>query len=153
MKLRLNIFPALAFAIVAFFAGWVLGDFHADPLPSAVISEVDAGRESAAWGTFLLYFNQETYGTKDVVAGVAVINPGMEIHPPHVHAEEEYLLVTEGTGTWHLNGEEFPANAGDMLYASPWDVHGISNSGADTLRFVVWKWNSKGMAIPAASTR
>ncbi len=153
MKLRLHLFPALAFAIVAFFAGWVLGDFHSDPMPSAVVSKANAGIDVADWGTFFLYYDKETYGTRDVVTGIAEINPGMQIHPPHVHAEEEYLLVTRGSGSWHLNGEQFPASTGDMLYAAPWDIHGISNTGSDTLHFVVWKWNNKGMAVPSAAPR
>ena len=66
-----------------------------------------------------------------------------------VGIEEEYLIVTEGTGTWHLEGEEREATAGDMLYAAPWDVHGITNTGAVPLRFVVWKWHSKGLDLPA----
>ncbi len=53
-------------------------------------------------------------------------------------------MVTEGTGTWHLNGTEFKAVAGDMLYAAPWEIHGIKNTGDTPLVFVVWKWNNKG---------
>jgi len=83
-----------------------------------------------------------------VLTGVAVIKPGMEIHPPHQHAEEEYLMVTEGQGTWHLNGKTFAAQKGDILYAAPWDVHGIKNTGTTPLTFVVWKWNNKGLALP-----
>ncbi|MCB0716903.1 MAG: cupin domain-containing protein [Bacteroidetes bacterium] len=147
--MKSNLIPALTFAFVAFLAGWVLGDRHSVSTNSAVISRDGAGREVAEWGHFYTYFNQDTYGTKDVLAGVAVLKPGRQIHPPHLHAEEEYLMVLTGSGTWHLNGEEFPATAGDMLYAAPWDIHGITNSGTDSLSFVVWKWNAKGMAVPS----
>ena len=37
-------------------------------------------------------------------------------------------------------------------HAAPWDVHGIRNTGRAPLRFVVWKWNSKGVA-PAPRLR
>ena len=118
-------------------------------LPSAIVSRAASRREDFDWGTLHTYYAGETYGTRDVLAAVAVIKPGREIHPPHEHAEEEYLMVTEGSGTWHLDGRDTPAQAGDMLYARPWDVHGIRNTGTTPLTFVVWKWNNKGVALPA----
>ena len=115
---------------------------------SAIVSQADARRDDADWGAFYTYFEGESYGARDALAGVAVIDPGQEIHPPHEHAEEEYLMVLEGTGTWHLNGETRAAEAGDLLYAAPWDVHGITNTGTEPLRFVVWKWGAPGVAAP-----
>jgi mannose-6-phosphate isomerase-like protein (cupin superfamily) len=120
--------------------------------PSAIRAQAEARRADADWGTLYTYFDGESYGTRDGLAAVAVIKPGREIHPPHEHAEEEYLMVLEGEGTWHLNGRERRARAGDMQYAAPWDVHGIRNTGRTPLRFVVWKWNTKGVA-PAARPR
>ena len=120
--------------------------------PSAIRSERDAKRQDFDWGTLYTYYEGESHGTKDALAAVAVIKPGREIHPPHQHAEEEYLMVVEGEGMWSLNGRETPARKGDMQYAAPWDLHGIRNTGTTPLRFVVWKWSSKGVA-PAAKPR
>ena len=113
-----------------------------------MVSLEKAAKDPADWGTFHAYYTGTTYGTTDALAGVAVIKPGMEIHPPHEHTEEEFLMVLSGNGTWHLNGDEFPANTGDMLYAAPWDIHGITNTGNTPLKFVVWKWNNKGVDVP-----
>lgn len=118
------------------------------PQPSAILAQAESERADFEWGTLYTYFSGESYGTQDALVAVAVIKPGWEIHPPHEHAEEECLMVTEGTGTWSLNGEARPARAGDMLYAAPWDVHGITNTGETPLTFVVWKWSSKGGAPP-----
>ncbi len=114
-----------------------------------VISRSESQREDADWGVFLKYFEGASHGAEDVLSGVAEIKPGWEIHPPHTHAEEEYLMVLEGEGVWTVKGEDFPAKAGDMLYASPWESHGIRNTGDVTLKFVFWKWNSSGLPIPA----
>lgn len=143
MTLRL-----LATAALAFGAGVALPD--SDPAPSAIVADAEARHEAFDWGELITYFEGETYGTVDGLAAVAVIEPGQEIHPPHEHAEEEYLMVLEGSGTWHLLGEERPAEAGDMLYAAPWDVHGLTNTGDVPLRFVVWKWANKGVEAPVA---
>ena len=133
--------------IVAFIAGFLVAQ-EDNTIHSAVISLNKAQNQKNDWGVFYTYFCGETYGTKDVLTGVAVIKPGMQIHPPHIHAEEEYLMVTEGTGSWHLNGKDFPAQKGDILYAAPWDIHGITNSSNEPLEVVVLKWNNKGMKLP-----
>ena len=108
-----------------------------------VLSEQDTQKDSFEWGQLLTYYAGETEYSKDALSGVAIINPGMQIHPPHVHSEEEYLMVLEGSGTWSVEGEEFSAQAGDLLYAAPWDEHGIKNTGSTPLRFVFFKWNPK----------
>jgi mannose-6-phosphate isomerase-like protein (cupin superfamily) len=135
--------------ILALAAGVVVSKQRSDRQASAIVSQQEAQRQDFDWGTLYTYFNRETYGTRDGLAAVAVIRPGWEIHPPHQHAEEEYLIVVEGSGTWHLNGQERDAKPGDMQYAAPWDVHGIKNTGNTPLRFVVWKWNNKGV-VPLA---
>ncbi len=112
-------------------------------IDTQVITEQSALREDANWGVFRKYFEGNSAGTKMVLTGTAEIKPGMEIHPPHTHAEEEYLMVLEGEGTWTVNGNSFAAKAGDMLYAAPWDSHGIKNTGDKTLKFVFWKWVSE----------
>lgn len=91
---------------------------------------------------------EETYGTKGVVTGTLTLLPQSEAHPPHKHAEEEYLFISKGSGIWSVNGKEFPAKAGDLLYASPWDLHGLFNSDTVALEFYFVKWNNKGIAIP-----
>jgi mannose-6-phosphate isomerase-like protein (cupin superfamily) len=89
-----------------------------------------------------------TYGLKDVSSGILSIFPGNEAHPPHQHVEEEFLLITKGSGTWNINGKEIKAKTGDLLYASPWDMHGIYNSDTTNLEFFFVKWNNKGLPLP-----
>ena len=134
-------------SIVSFITGFLAAQ-EDNKIHSTVIPLDKALEQQNDWGVFYTYFSGETYGTKDVLTGVAVIKPDMQIHPPHIHAEEEYLMVTKGEGSWHLNGRDFPAQKGDILYAAPWDIHGIKNTGNQPLEFVVWKWNNKGMNLP-----
>lgn len=122
-----------------------LAQHRANAKRSSIVSEKNAKRQEFEWGTLITYAEGQSYSTRDGLAAVAVIKPGWEIHPPHRHAEEEYVLVTEGQGVWNLNGRETAAVAGDMQYAAPWDLHGLKNTGTTPLRFVVWKWNGKGV--------
>lgn len=96
------------------------------------------------------YFTGETHGTTNLLTAVAVVKPGESVHPAHRHAEEEFLAIAEGSGVWHLDGKEFPAQKGDVLYIEPWVFHGLVNTGTEPLTFLVVRWNSKGIAPPAA---
>lgn len=115
-----------------------------------VMQRPEAKSQSADWGTLLTYFEGASWGTEAVETGVAEIKPGWEIHPPHAHAEEEYLMIIEGDGTWMVNGKTFQANTGDMLYAAPWSLHGLKNTGSSNMKFVFWKWTSSGITPPPA---
>jgi len=117
-------------------------------LRSGVISAEAAKLHKGDWGEIRLYFTGETSGTKDVLTAVAVVKPGKTVHRAHRHAEEEYLILTEGSGTWSLAGKEFPAKRGDVLYVEPWIYHGVRNTGTKSLVFVVVRFNSKGVKIP-----
>jgi quercetin dioxygenase-like cupin family protein len=120
------------------------------PLSSARVSWAEAPATKADWGELRAHFEGETYGLGGALEAVAVLKPGQQIHPPHQHADEEFLVVTDGSGRWHLDGKEFAAAKGDAIYAAPWVVHGITNTGSAPLTFVVFKWSSKGVKAPAA---
>ena len=105
---------ALAIAVAL-----VLAMPNTDVQPSAIVAQKDALREDFTWGSLYSYYKTETFGTKDVLAAVAVIKPGREIHPPHQHAEEEYLMVVAGNGTWSASGNQVCKGNNGTLIANP----------------------------------
>jgi mannose-6-phosphate isomerase-like protein (cupin superfamily) len=149
MKRSLTYFGVPAVCVLSFMAGLVVSSERDAAQSSAIVPQSQAEKEEFDWGTLYTYFEGDSFGTRDALTAVAVIKPGQEIHPPHDHSDEEYLMVVSGSGMWHLNGADSPAQTGDILYAKPWDVHGIKNTGDTPLTFVVWKWQSKGVGIPA----
>jgi mannose-6-phosphate isomerase-like protein (cupin superfamily) len=46
-----------------------------------------------------------------------------------------------------LDGKEFPAKRGDILYTEPWVHHGLTNTSSEPLSFVVVRFNGKGVAV------
>jgi mannose-6-phosphate isomerase-like protein (cupin superfamily) len=141
--------------IALFSAGWAassaLEDARSDRrLRSRVMTWDEAKARVAGWGEMRTYFTGETYGTTNLLAATAVVKPGESVHPAHRHAEEEFLVIAEGSGVWHLDGKEFPARKGDVLYVEPWIFHGLVNTGAEPLTFFVVRWNNKAIAAPAA---
>ena len=85
---------------------------------------------------------------KDVLTAVAIANPGKAVHRAHRHAQKEYWILVEGSGTSSLEGREFPAKRNDILYTEPWVYHGLTNTSSEQLVFVVVRFNSKGVTIP-----
>jgi len=137
--------------MAATLAGWSparAADPQPRPLKSGIVSFDDAKATKADWGELRRYFGGETAGTKNVLTAVAIIKPGKAIHRAHRHAEEEYLILAEGSGTWSLDGKEFPAKRGDILYVEPWVYHGLTNTGKEQLIFVVVRFSSKGVKAP-----
>ena len=124
----------------------------AAPKENAISTQVrawnDARSHVDSWGEMRFYFTGETYATKDLLTAVAVVKPGESVHPAHRHAEEEFLVIAEGSGQWHVDGREFPANKGDVLYVEPWLFHGLVNTGQTPLTFLVIRWNGKGLPVP-----
>ncbi len=115
---------------------------------SAIKSEASIPREKADWGTFHAYFTNPTEVLNPVLVGVAKIDAGQQIHPPHRHADEEYLMITKGKGTWYLNGKETPAKEGDILFARSWVYHGVKAADDSPLEFVVFKYSGRD-SIPS----
>ena len=117
-------------------------------LKSKVVGWDEARSTKADWGEMRFYFQGETLGTKNVLTAVATVEPGKTVHPAHRHAEEEYLVIAAGSGTWSLAGKESAAKRGDVLYVEPWVYHGVTNTGKEPLVFLVIRYNSKGVKIP-----
>jgi mannose-6-phosphate isomerase-like protein (cupin superfamily) len=115
---------------------------------TSVVPQKDAPAHRGDWGVMRPYFVGQTDATRNVFVATATVEPGKAVHHAHRHVEEEYLLITKGSGTWHLDGREFPAETGDMLYVAPWIYHGIRNTGTEPLEFVVFKYHGKGVPAP-----
>lgn len=120
---------------------------QAVPLKTQVVSWDQARVTEADWGQMRFYFRGETAQTTAALVAVAVVQPGKAVHRAHRHAEEEYLVLVTGEGTWQIGEKQFPARKGDILYAEPWVYHGLVNTGNEPLVFVVVRYQSKGLPV------
>lgn len=119
-------------------------------LNTHIYPEAETEVSTGDWGSISIYTNDqtETYGTQNMLTAVLEFLPGKQLQDPHQHAEEEFTYIVAGGGTWNLNGIESVIQAGDLLYAKPWDMHGIKNTTDKPLKFFVVKWNNKNVASP-----
>lgn len=110
------------------------------PMVSRLVRSEEAVPTLGPWGHWRRYFRSDTPGAKDMTILAVTLKPGQKPHPPHRHAEEEFMIVTEGTGIWHLDKKEFPARPGDVIYAAPGIMHGLKNTSETSLTYYIVKW-------------
>jgi mannose-6-phosphate isomerase-like protein (cupin superfamily) len=123
---------------------YAVGFAQGKAIDSAIVSAAQSKlAEQAAWGEFHAYYEGATSQTPAMLVGIADIKPGQQNHAPHLHADEEFLYVVEGDGTWTLGDKTSPAHAGDILYSAPGVLHGIKNTSDKPLKWLVVKWRSK----------
>lgn len=149
--MKKNIIFLLLLACVGSFAmGTIWEKVQKKDLESKIYKQAEVKKSTGSWGSIYVYTNDQTitYGTKNMLTAVLEFLPGEQLQPPHQHAEEEYSFIISGSGTWSLNGVESEIKKGDLMYAKPWDWHGIKNTSKDTLQFFVMKWNNKGIELP-----
>ena len=53
--------------------------------------------------------------------------------PPGSHPTEETYAILEGRGTMTFAHDKREVSKGDFVYLRPWCVHGIENTGTETL--------------------
>ena len=75
---------------------------------------------------------------------VAVLDPGASPHPPHRHPEEEFLIISEGTGVIECEGKTTEVGPGAIMYCASNALHGITNTGKVPLTFYWSKWIARG---------
>jgi mannose-6-phosphate isomerase-like protein (cupin superfamily) len=111
-------------------------------LPNAVVDGKAAKLTREPFGDQCIYFDGATPQLKAMTAGSLRLNPGMSPHPPHEHPEEEFMLVTEGTGEISVEGKVTAVGPGSMMYCSAGKLHGIVNTGKAPLLFYFYKWKA-----------
>ncbi len=80
---------------------------------------------------FRYLVNQEA-GCLDVTQFVGVIPPGKA--PEHSHTYDEVVYIIEGTGTYHIAGQEVPMAPGTCLHLPPYTRHCLENSGTSNMK-------------------
>jgi mannose-6-phosphate isomerase-like protein (cupin superfamily) len=111
-----------------------------DKLQNGTMSEAQAKLDRQPFGDLRIYYNGPTEQVRLMTAGSLLLKPGMSPHPPHRHPEEEFMVITEGTGEITVEGKVTHVAPGSMMYCAGGHVHGIVNTGQAPLMFYFYKW-------------
>jgi XRE family transcriptional regulator, regulator of sulfur utilization len=76
---------------------------------------------------------------------ITTLNKGETPHPPHKHADEELVIVKEGTVESLVNGQLKRVGPGSIIFQASNQLHSIRNVGDGPAVYHVVKWNSPGM--------
>jgi mannose-6-phosphate isomerase-like protein (cupin superfamily) len=96
-----------------------------------------------AVGTIGIYLAGDTPASKDFVTGRLTLDAAKSPHPPHVHAEEEVMIVETGHGEIVNDGKTTKVGPGSVMFTTPNVPHGIVNTGDVPLTFYFIKWAPK----------
>jgi quercetin dioxygenase-like cupin family protein len=69
---------------------------------------------------------------------VTTLNPGVFSHPPHHHAQEEFIILKEGTIDVNINGRHQRAGAGSVFFFASNDEHNMQNVGSTPATYLVF---------------
>src|SRR5215211_3352381 len=133
MKKKSVLIITLISSILSFAGGVLWSKKKLVDIESHIYTKTQAKKSSGDWGSIYMYTNDSisTYGTESMLTAQLEFLPGKRLQPPHQHVNEEFQYIVEGSGVWTLNGKEIPIQKGDLMYAKPWDMHGIANTGRD----------------------
>jgi quercetin dioxygenase-like cupin family protein len=91
------------------------------------------------------FFQAPTATLDELECHVTTLNPGESPHAPHKHADEELIIIKEGTVESLVNGQLKRVGPGSVIFQASNQMHSIRNVGQTPATYHVIKWNSPGM--------
>ena len=88
---------------------------------------------------------QKTATLDELEIHVTALPPGQTTHAPHTHANEEVIVIREGTLEVFQNGKTKRVGPGGLLFMASNEPHNVTNVGDTTAVYHVIAWHSPGM--------
>jgi len=115
----------------------------AGQLPGGVVNLAEIKPLETPGTKVFIHYNGPTDQLSGICAGMAILDPGASPHEPHRHPEEEFLLISEGTGEIECDGKTTRVGPGSMMYTAGNTLHGVTNTGKTPMTFYWSKWMAK----------
>lgn len=119
------------------------------PLKVPLAPDVEKG-----WKPYPL-FKRKVEGKFSLSAHASVLMPGICPHPPHVHTEEETLIMLAGEADLLLPEDESAgpdrrrrARAGDFVYYPASFPHSLEATGNVPANYLMFKWTGQNQGKP-----
>jgi quercetin dioxygenase-like cupin family protein len=98
--------------------------------------------KQTAVGSTRSFFRAPTATLDELELHVTTLNPGQSSHPPHQHANEELVIVKEGTIEALVQGEWKRVGEGSVIFNASNQLHGLRNVGTTPATYHVINWKS-----------
>jgi XRE family transcriptional regulator, regulator of sulfur utilization len=112
-------------------------------LPSSAFEWSTVAVRETAYGTVRQFLRSPTVTLDELELHVTSLNPGQTSHAPHRHANEELLVIREGTVEALVLGEWKRVGPGSVIFQASNELHGIRNVGSGTATYHVINWKSR----------
>ncbi len=86
-------------------------------------------------------FNTATPTLANFECHITTLNPGESPHLPHQHADEELMVIKEGTVEAMQNGVTNIVSAGGIIFEASNELHGLRNIGTNRATYFVFKFS------------
>jgi len=96
-------------------------------------------------GSVRKFFQAPTATLDELECHVTTLNPGVASHPAHKHANEELVIIREGTVEVLVNGELKRVGPGSVVFNAANVMHSLRNVGDTPAVYHVISWYSPGM--------
>jgi quercetin dioxygenase-like cupin family protein len=114
-------------------------------LTSAVFDWNAMKAEPTEAGEVRHVFRTATATLDELECHITTLKAGAKSHPPHVHANEEILIVREGNVEVFYKNAWHPAGPGSVIFLTGTDPHGLRNAGTTPATYHVLAWRSPGV--------
>ncbi len=139
MVSRRDVVVALAALGVGLCAG-ALAEQKTPILRSAVFDWNAIPAKETPVGAVRQFFRAPTAALAELELHVTTLNGGQTSHAPHQHANEELVIVKEGTVEVLANGEWKTVGPGSVVFNASGELHGLRNPGPGPATYHVINW-------------
>jgi quercetin dioxygenase-like cupin family protein len=141
MITRRDAFVAAISAFVAV-AGVALAQPDSKPvMRSSVFNWADLKVTPTRQGERRAVFDAPTPTLAQFECHITTLNPGESPHPPHQHADEELMIIKEGTVEALQDGRTNLVTTGGIIFEASHEVHGLRNVGTNRATYFVLRFS------------
>jgi quercetin dioxygenase-like cupin family protein len=139
MITRRDFFVAAVSTVIAV-AGVALAQSNGKPvMHSCVFNWADLKAVPTKTGERRTVFNAPTPAFANFDCHITTLNPGEAPHPPHRHADEEIMIVKEGTLEALQGDKTNIVTTGGIIFEASNELHGLRNIGTNRATYFVFK--------------
>ena len=121
----------------------------ARPAPTVMTSSIFEWKamkaEPTTSGEVRRVFRARTATLDELECHITTLKPETASHAPHTHANEEVLIIREGSVEVFFKNAWHPAGPGSVIFLTGTDPHGIRNVGRTPATYHVLAWQAPGM--------
>jgi XRE family transcriptional regulator, regulator of sulfur utilization len=111
-------------------------------IQKSTVWEWSADLKPNAWGAVRSVARTPTPTLDELEIHISMLQPGKSPHAPHQHAQEELLIVKEGTLDTFQSGATRRVGPGSIIFQASNEPHNVTNVGNTPALYYVIAWTA-----------